>query len=343
MQDRQPGAPGRYKAILTPAEFQKMQAGEQFSITMLRDDQPIVEGTPYSKAAVLPDVLASVICPDVQNPTPADALAALMARNGKPPMTGPLNMDNHRIQHVADPAAASDAVNLRYLKDKGSPFNLLGNSNFANPVNQRGGANYNRTGYNVDRWRATNKIDVTIIPEDEVIEFVCTSDATTRNAFSQRLPWDRAPKTGTNITVALMCHDSGIYIFSGIAPEHGARVSMGTDDSVIAGVHTTLNYESDDYALLAVYMEPGKTLRIGWIAFYEGEYSTKTLPAYRPKDYGAELLECQRYLQRFRTASERKTYCDDFRPTMRMTPNGVVSTFEGEIDGVTYYFASAEL
>ena len=84
MQDRQPGAPGQYKAILTAAEFQKLQAGEQFTITLTRDDQPIVEGTPYSKAAVLPDDLAAKICPGVLNPSPADAFSAL--DTGKAPL-----------------------------------------------------------------------------------------------------------------------------------------------------------------------------------------------------------------------------------------------------------------
>lgn len=77
MQDRQPGAPGQYKALLTAEEFQKMQAEKQFTITMNRDDQPIVEGTPYSKAAVLPDNIAEKICQNFVNPTPADAFYAL--------------------------------------------------------------------------------------------------------------------------------------------------------------------------------------------------------------------------------------------------------------------------
>ena len=77
MNDRVPGAPGQYKAIITPAEQQKMQAGEPFVITMTRDDHPITEGTPYSKAAVLPDDLAAALCPDIPDPTPADALRAL--------------------------------------------------------------------------------------------------------------------------------------------------------------------------------------------------------------------------------------------------------------------------
>lgn len=79
MTDRQPGAPGQYKAVITPQELLKMQAGEQFTITMVRDDQPILEGTPYSKAAVLPDALAEKICPGVADPTPADALEGVSA------------------------------------------------------------------------------------------------------------------------------------------------------------------------------------------------------------------------------------------------------------------------
>lgn len=77
MKDRQSGAPGQYKAVITAAELQKMQTGEAFVITMTRDDQPLVEGTPYNKASVLPDDLAEQICPDILDPTPADAFRAL--------------------------------------------------------------------------------------------------------------------------------------------------------------------------------------------------------------------------------------------------------------------------
>lgn len=77
MKDRVPGAPGQYNAVIQEAEIQKMQTGQQFVITLTRDDQPVVEGTPYSKEAVLPDDLAESLCPGVEDPTPADALRAL--------------------------------------------------------------------------------------------------------------------------------------------------------------------------------------------------------------------------------------------------------------------------
>ena len=37
------------------------------------------------------------------------------------------------------------------------------------------------------------------------------------------------------------------------------------------------------------------TANVEWAALYDGEYTTETLPAYQPKGYAAELLECQRY------------------------------------------------
>lgn len=77
MTDRIPGAPGRYSGSLPDGELEKLQRGEPFAITLTRDDAPIVEGTPYSKAAVLPDELAEKICPGVADPAPKDALAAL--------------------------------------------------------------------------------------------------------------------------------------------------------------------------------------------------------------------------------------------------------------------------
>lgn len=80
MRDRLAAAPGQYNATVSAANLQKLQSGEQFTIQLKRNDRPIVEGTPYSKAAVLPDEVASKICPDVIDPTPADAFLALANR-----------------------------------------------------------------------------------------------------------------------------------------------------------------------------------------------------------------------------------------------------------------------
>lgn len=77
MTDRQVNNPGQYKAVVSLAEQENMKAGNAFVITLTRDDNPVTEGTPYNKASVLPDELAEDICPDVTNPTLADALRGL--------------------------------------------------------------------------------------------------------------------------------------------------------------------------------------------------------------------------------------------------------------------------
>jgi len=82
MKDRVPGAPGQYKAYVSAAERSKLQSGKEFRITLNRDDEPIVKGTPYSKEAVLPDALAKVLCPGVDDPTPADAFSGVLPKTG---------------------------------------------------------------------------------------------------------------------------------------------------------------------------------------------------------------------------------------------------------------------
>lgn len=78
MTDRQPGAPGQYKFTVDPSVAQNILIGETVPVTIVRDDQPVVEGTPYNKAAVLPDELAQRVCPQVPDPTPADAYRGLL-------------------------------------------------------------------------------------------------------------------------------------------------------------------------------------------------------------------------------------------------------------------------
>ena len=78
MTDRQPGAPGQYIMTVDASVAQKLLTGEPVPVVLKRDDLPIVEGTPYNKASVLPDELAAKICPAAADPTPADAYSGLL-------------------------------------------------------------------------------------------------------------------------------------------------------------------------------------------------------------------------------------------------------------------------
>lgn len=111
MTDRQTANPGQYKAVVSVAELAKMQNGEEFVLHLTRDDHPLTEGTPYNKESVLPDELAAALCPDIPNPTPADALAALLPLLGGT-MKGSIAMGGNKITGLADATDTHDAVNL---------------------------------------------------------------------------------------------------------------------------------------------------------------------------------------------------------------------------------------
>lgn len=77
MKDRISSNPGRYSAFIPADNFEALQNGEEFEINLVRNDEPEEEGTPYNKASVLPDDVAAAVCPDIEDPTPADAFREL--------------------------------------------------------------------------------------------------------------------------------------------------------------------------------------------------------------------------------------------------------------------------
>lgn len=236
-------------------------------------------------------------------------------------MAGPINMNGQPISGLNTPTTNDQAANMGFVNQqvrKAAPRNLLDNSDFTNPVNQLGQKSYSGNVQTIDRWR----INGGLLNVDNGISF------SVGYVFFQIL--EKTINDGVKRTLAIGTADGASYctvIQAGYSPVGNSGYSVAYDNG------------------MAVYIANNSQnpLPIVWVALYEGEYTADNLPAYQPKGYGAELAECQRYLQRFRTADLRKSYCEDFRPTMRMTPNGVVYTFEQTVDGVTYFFASAEV
>lgn len=145
------------------------------------------------------------------------------------------------------------------------PRNLLDNSNFANPVNQRGYTTSSNA-YIVDRWLTFN--------DNEIGEALLHKDGieTTGVAYiQQRLPVGSL-KQGVPYTIAVYYAD-------------------GTVDAGTNGYYGSY----DDFDIINHIKSNGK--RIASVALYEGSYTAETLPPYVPKGYAAELAECQRYYE----------------------------------------------
>lgn len=142
--------------------------------------------------------------------------------------------------------------------------NLLDNSDFANPVNQRGSAsgNYN-WGYILDRWLCKGD------------GFVLDSSGITIPA-SGRLA-QRIPVSTINGATEL----TAVYKKA---------------DGTIA--NATISKATDSYYEYHIFNDSGAAIKVCWAALYEGAYTVENLPPYIQKGYATELAECQRYFER---------------------------------------------
>ena len=169
--------------------------------------------------------------------------------------------------------------------------NLLDNSWFVNPINQRGQSSYTGTGgkvYMIDRWHTWSP-DITVSLGDGYVSITNSSDNEYQQ-FTQLIASHGL--TGKAVTLVIRDAD-GVYCASG-------TLMQGT---MIAGAGSSSFWMSvqlmdDGNAAVAIYPRAGQTARIKWAALYEGAYTADTLPAYVYKGYAAELAECQRYFQK---------------------------------------------
>lgn len=155
----------------------------------------------------------------------------------------------------------------------GYAYNLLDNSDFRNPVNQRGQTSYTGNQYTIDRWR-TYSVGATVSVangyvgiNDALMQYVLGIDTT------------------KIYTAAVARPDGSLSVTSGTFGAGFGNVSIG----IRCGVSSNL----------ARFLIEGAVFpQIAWAALYEGEYTADTLPPYQPKGYGAELAECRRYFIR---------------------------------------------
>ena len=176
------------------------------------------------------------------------------------------------MNHIEDGiVAAADAQSLGgkapayYLQ----PRNLLDNSNFTNPVNQRGQSSYSGNFVrSIDRWLAAEGPSGSVSVEIEDGGITFTTSGGEIVYLIQRFEKGYLNLSKQHTIVAYMA--DGTVSFSGY---------IDTSEETMDGVNVTFPSGS----------------KIKWVALYEGTYTADTLPPYVPKGYGAELAECQRY------------------------------------------------
>lgn len=166
-----------------------------------------------------------------------------------------------KTETAADSAKLGGKAPEYYL----TPRNLLDNSDFRNPVNQRGGTSYSLSSaagiYSIDRW----------------------------------ILFSTSTATMTLMDAGLIFSGSGMLLQrfeSGILPDT-LTIAANFGDGSVTLIHTKYTLSDGVTEEIRIPFTDGQTLV--WAALYEGSYTADTLPPYVPKGYAVELAECRRY------------------------------------------------
>ena len=130
-------SPGKYLWTKTELQFNTGDPIVSYSVARMGMDGT---GAVSTVAGVSPDATGNVTL------TAAD-VGALAVSGGD--MTGPINMNGQPISGLNMPTEDTQAANKSYTDAsvrKAAPRNLLDNSDFTNPVNQRRYTRYNEAG-----------------------------------------------------------------------------------------------------------------------------------------------------------------------------------------------------
>jgi len=179
-------------------------------------------------------------------------------------------------------------------------YNLLDNSYFLRPINQRGKTSYTGTGYGIDRWRTNFSGDTVEVLAGGVTNTVAS---TTGGWHLHQIIDNGAELVGKSITAA--CNAAAItgalYLLISCRNSSDTEIEHASQ-KIAAGLNvTSLTVPSGTvYIRVGVYayatsVTVGDNVTLKWVSLYEGEYTAETLPPYMPKGYAAELAECMRY------------------------------------------------
>lgn len=169
-----------------------------------------------------------------------------------------------------------------------SPRNLLDNSDFRNPVNQRGGTSHtaseNTASYWLDRWQFGRGTAALV---DGGLSIVWNGNTSYGPNAYFRQTLGTALDVGKTYTLAVKV-DGQIEAYSFINP---------SDDAADLYFKTNVyRVQIDSNKRTFVFYNYTTTPKVfEWAALYEGEYTAETLPPYVPKPYVVELEQCRRY------------------------------------------------
>ena len=166
------------------------------------------------------------------------------------------------------------------------PRNLLDNSDFTNPVNQRGIISETSVpaySYFLDRW---------VNQTSEARSFTLSTSGIGLPLTTTLLQKIEKIEAGKIVTFAIKLSDGTIATLTGTV-QYTSDGSWTRFASISHSFGDMYMETMNGFVNVVVYNT--KVITIEWAALYEGTYTAETLPPYVPKGYAYELSECIRY------------------------------------------------
>lgn len=175
-------------------------------------------------------------------------------------------------------------------------YNLLDNSDFVHPINQRGETSKQASWvYWIDRWLADTEKTAAQLTSSG-IHLPATAEKNLR--ILQRVPLARIKK-GQSYTIAAYDASGNVLCVSGVF-----NGGVLTGDGSSGGKHYLSLQDGDGSTYYYCILDAYADITVKCMALYEGEYTAETLPPYVPKGYAAELAECLRYYRKIKGDSQ---------------------------------------
>lgn len=283
--------------------FSRLTNGGKAKAMYMDEDGDIFVNASYLAAGILASLDKSTFFLDIAN-------NVLKGRFDELIMEGKLDMNGQKLGGLMEPEEPGEAANKKYVDNARFVRNLLDNSDFTNPVNQRGAATYNVSissgNYCIDRWMLRNaNFDV------------ATREITANSGppyMGQSLD-SRDLLLGKTLTIALMVESgSGEFALTdGTKPIYWGNYLSPAIKFDGAGLYvasfTMPNAYVNTNTSFIIRSTVEYSFKIKWAALYEGEYTAETLPPYVPKGYAAELAECQRYFYKINSTTNQGFGC----------------------------------
>lgn len=216
--------------------------------------------------------------------------------------------------------------------------NLLINSNFANPVNQRGftskaiGAS---ACYSIDRWNVAANISMNV---DDGHIALTRGTATSNISLTQTV---EDVLLGKTVTFSAKLYDSDTILTTTVLVPKNYSTSSDVEiaDSGVIDNARLMIYQrrSDGRVRVQISLNSNSTIKVEWAKLELGNHATP----YVPRRYVEEFLVCQRYYQKiyvrdsviYGMDSYRVFATKDFELPMRVTPTCDVSNCIVQVNG----------